>query len=165
MTRANIVIITGQGKFNFQSNSSAYPSLMMEPIIKFVGSTASRNAIFKGNLDFYDNPDSFALSELIDKCGLTLGRIGNFSYHYEIDFVLKHIKVWDNNLRWVNAPSDWRERGYNCWENEKGKYGWTNWVKDKLLYSKRFDELVVGVNDYDPVFADNIFEEAEKIAR
>lgn len=163
MTRANIVIITRQGKFKFQSNSSAYPSWIMEPILRFIGSAAS-NLLETGKIVFYDAPDTFALSELIDKCGLTLGTIGNFSYHYEIDFVNKTIKVWDSNTRWVNAPIDWKERGYGCWENEKGKYGWTNWVKGKLLYSKRFDELVVGVNDYDPVFADNIFEEAKKIA-
>ena len=35
MTRANFIIVTEQGKFKMQSNSSAYPSQMMEDIIKF----------------------------------------------------------------------------------------------------------------------------------
>ena len=163
MTRANIVIITNQGKFYFQSNSSAYPSLMMKPIILFATSTASKNAIFNNTIGYYDNPDTFALSELIDNCGLTLGSIGNFSYHYEIDFVKQTIKVWDSKTRWVNAPIDWRERGYNCWESDKGKYGWTNFVKGKLLYFKKFDELVADVVGSGVLLFANVIEESEKI--
>ena len=63
MTRANFIIVTEQGKFKMQSNSSAYPSQMMEDIIKFATSTASKNAIFdkakgidESVIGFYPSP-------------------------------------------------------------------------------------------------------------
>lgn len=163
MTRANFLVITKEGKFNFQSNSSAYPSYMMEAVIKFATSTASKNSVFKTPIGFHPSPETINLSEFIDDCGLTLGKIGNPTYYYEIDFVKQTVRVWNNKLRWINAPIDWRERGYNCWENKKGSYGWTEWVKNKLIYSKRFDELVVDVEEGEVILFKGVIEEAKKI--
>lgn len=163
MTRANIVIITTQGRFKFQCNSSAYPSNMMESIIRFACSTASKNAIFDGGIGFYDNPDCFALSKFIEDCGLELGSIGNFSYHYEIDFVKRTIKVWDSKTRWVKAPSNWKERGYICTESKNGQYGWSDWFKNKLIYSVNFIALVVDIVDGYVVLNDEKLNEAVNI--
>jgi hypothetical protein len=115
---------------------------MMGDILDFAVSTASFNAIFDGKLGFYDNPDTTDLADLITSCGLTLGSVGNFNYIYEIDFVKQTLKVWRYTTRWVNAPENWKEKGWVCWLGDNGRYGYTNWVKGKLLFSKAFFELV-----------------------
>lgn len=161
MTRANFIIVTRQGKFKFQSNSSAYPSYMGESILEFALSTASTNG--GATNGFYDNPDSRELSNFIENCGLTLGHVGNPSYFYEIDFVKQHVKAWDNKLSWVNAPLDWKERGWSCWEGKNGKFGYTNWVKGKLIYNKRLSELLDKVLDNKPIMKEGVKTEFEAI--
>ena len=44
MTRANFTIITKQGKFKMQGNSSCYPSNTMCAVLDFATSTASDNS-------------------------------------------------------------------------------------------------------------------------
>ena len=143
MTRANFLIITENGKFNLQGNSSCYPSNTMANVIKFAISTHSFNAIFEGKLGFYGSPNSRDIAEFIDSVGLTFGKIFNASYYYEIDFVKQTIKVWDYKTRWLNAPLDWKEKGWKgCYEGKNGKWGFDNFVKGKLLYNKNFVDLV-----------------------
>lgn len=163
MTRANITIITGQGNFKFQANSSAYPSWMMENLLKFATSTATTNSNFNGEIWFYDEPDSFNLSDFINSCGLTLGHVGNPSYFYEINFVKQTVKVWDYKTRWVNAPTLWKEKGYHCYQNKDGVWGWTVFGKGKVIYKKGLKELVKAVKGSDVILFDNVVEEAEKI--
>lgn len=153
MTRANFYIVTRAGKFKFQANSSAYPSEMMAPVLIFAASTASNNP---GAINgFYQEPDSNAIATLIETCGLTFGYVGNFSYHYEIDFIKQTVTVWGETSRWVNAPLDWVEKGWNCYKGSGNKgYGYTTWVKGKKIYSKAFKNLI---NDA------NILSEAESI--
>ena len=140
MTRANITIITRQGKFQFQGNSSMYPSNTMGDIFKFATSTINRH---NGKIDFWDEPGSCDLSTFIEECGLTLGQIGNPSYYYEIDFKTKLVKVWDYKMRWVSAPIDWEAKGWRgCYDNGKGKFGYDSVVKGKLLYSKGFRDMI-----------------------
>ena len=143
MTRANFTIITEQGKFKLQANSSAYPSNVMDDLLKFAMSTATENA--GGINGFYDEPDPEALSNFINDLYLTLGHVGNPTYFYDVDFVNKRVKVWGYASRWINAPSDWKERGWNCWVGKNGKYGYTSFVKGRNLYDKSFDEVLVDV--------------------
>lgn len=171
MTRANFTIVTKQGKFKMQSNSSAYPSNMMESIIKFATSTASNNAIFDKDagidekvIGFYPEPESRAISEFVEACGLSFGSVGNPTYFYEIDFVNRHVKVWENRLSWVNAPADWKERGWNCLEGKNGKFGYTNWVKGKMIYNKPLKELVKEVKDFEVVLNEGVITQAENIS-
>lgn len=144
-TRANFLIVTDRGKFNFQANSSAYPSNTMKDVLTFAVSTASRNALFNkenGGLGFYGNPDSWDLSAFIASVDLTLGTVGNPSYYYEIDFVQKHVKVWDYKPRWVNAPVDWEAKGWKgCYPNSKGQFGYDSVCKGKILYNQPFKAL------------------------
>lgn len=170
MTRANFTIVTSQGKFKMQSNSSAYPSNFMGDIIKFATSTASNNAIFEKDngidenvLGFYPDPDSREIANLVEACGLSFGFVGNPSYYYEIDFVNKHVKVWENRLSWVNAPADWKARGWHCWEGKNGKFGYTNWVKGKMIYNKTLKELVKSVENFNVELNEGVVEFAEKI--
>ena len=170
MTRANFIIVTEQGKFKMQSNSSAYPSQMMEDIIKFATSTASKNAIFdkakgidESVIGFYPSPDSRDISNLVEACGLTFGHVGNPSYFYEIDFVNKHVKVWDSRISWVNAPIDWKERGWNCWIGKNNRYGYSNWVKGKKIYDKSLKELVKNVEDFKVELNEGVIAFAENI--
>jgi hypothetical protein len=161
MTRANIYIITSQGKFKFQSNSSAYPSNIMDSIIHFALSVVSG----REETPVYDQPDSRELSKFIDELGLTIGLVGNFSYVYEIDFTQCTIKVWENSLRWVTAPADWKERGWNCWIGGKNKtYGYTNWVKGKNIYNKTFDSLIDGHDGQQVKLKHNVLHEAQACA-
>ena len=148
-TRANFLIITEHYKAKFQSNSSAYPDNMMESMFKFVAGTASRNAIFDGKIGFYE-PESFGLSELIEECGLSLGWVGNPSYYYTFDFVKKTLEVLGYKLRWIKAPADWQERGWNCYQDYNGKhegYGWHSNVKGKKLLSLSFNDMITDVID------------------
>jgi hypothetical protein len=162
MTRANIVIITRQGKFNFQCNSSAYPSNVMAIVLKFATSTASTNS--GATNGFYDAPDSRELAEFIEDFGLTLGHVGNPSYFYDIDFVKQTVKVWDKKQRWVTAPADWKERGWNCYESKKGVFGWHTDIKGKLIYEKKFSELVNKVVNHEVFLNEGVVEEAINIA-
>jgi hypothetical protein len=143
MTRANVIIVTTQGKFKFQANSSAYPSYFGKTMFNFIRHCATQNlgASPVNGIGFYE-PESNILSELINDLGLSLGSVGNFDYVYEFDFVKRTFKVWESKLSWVNAPIDWRERGWNCWLGKNGKFGWSNWVKGKLIFNSTFYDMV-----------------------
>ena len=171
-TRANLTIVTKQGKFKMQSNSSAYPSHMMEAIIKFATSTASNNAIFDKEagidekvLGFYPEPESWDLATFIEACGLTFGSVGNPSYFYEIDFVNRHVKVWGRTSRWINAPVDWKEKGWaGVYEGKNGKIGYMDCnIRGKMIYHKTLKELVKEVNNNEPVLNEGVITFAENI--
>ena len=89
MTRANIVIIDQYGqKGKFQANSSAYPEFIGPLLLGLISNCFSVNRAFEdkpNNFGFY-SPDSIELSQLISDAGLTIGHVGNFSYHYEVNF-------------------------------------------------------------------------------
>jgi len=143
-TRANIVIVTEQGKFKFQANSSAYPSNFAKPIFEFIRSLATKNLgcrNLENGIGFYE-PDSITLPELISDLGLSLGTVGNFCYVYEIDFVKKTLRVWEEKISWINAPEDWKERGWNCWIGKNGKYGYSNWIKGKKIFDSKFIDML-----------------------
>ena len=107
--------------------------------------------------------DSRDISNLVEACGLTFGHVGNPSYFYEIDFVNKHVKVWDSRISWVNAPIDWKERGWNCWIGKNNKYGYSNWVKGKKIYDKSLKELVKDVEDFKVELNEGVIAFAENI--
>ena len=173
MTRANFTIVTKEGKFKMQSNSSAYPSNMMEDIIKFATSTASKNAIFdkergidESIVGFYPEPESRAISEFVERCGLSFGSVGNPTYFYEIDFVNRHVKVWGTTSRWINAPVDWKEKGWQgVWEGTNGRMGYRdNNVRGKLIYNKPLKELVKDIKDFEVELNEGVVTFAENIS-
>ena len=140
MTRANFEIICGYPKKHcFEKGSDGYLSGVMGDIFKFILSCAH---IDGGNLEFYESPAAWDLAAFIKECNLTLGHVGNFCYAYEIDFKKKTVKAWNSNTRWVNAPENWEERGWSCYKNEKGKWGYTTWVKGKMLINIKFKEMI-----------------------
>ena len=162
MTRANFLIVTGDGKFKMQGNSSCYPSNIMAPILNFATSTASRND--GATNGFYDRPDSWEISKFIEAVGLTFGSVGNPNYFYEIDFVKQSLKVFDTKSRWVNAPKDWKEKGWGGVYEEKGKIGYRDCnVKGKCLYNKTFNQLVETIVGDAIILNKGIVEEAEAI--
>jgi len=137
-TRANFLIVTEQGKFKFQANSSAYPERILPDIFQLLQDSAYRS---QSNVVF--DIDCGGLSKLIDNCSMTLGEVGNPSYYYHINMVEKTVKCWDYKLGWAYAPVDWRERGWNCWIGGKKKqYGYTTWKRGKLIYSKSFQDII-----------------------
>ena len=143
MTRANFEIICKDGKFYLQGNSSCYPSWTMGDVIKFATSTRSLNSIFDNKLGFYENPNSRDIAEFIENLGLTFGSVGNPSFYYQIDFLNKVVKVWESKTRWINAPLDWKAKGWKgCYEGTKGRFGYDTWVKGKCIYQKSFFDLI-----------------------
>jgi hypothetical protein len=162
MTRANVEIIVGAHrakKFYFQSNSSAYPSYMLEFVVKAVQSTYSQN---KGAIDkFYTDIEGVDLSELVGNCDLRLGKVGNPSYYYIMDFHRKRLIVRESQSYWVNAPYDWREKGWvGCYKGSNGRYGYDGIRKGKIIFDAHFSQLVgergrmktVKVNPEDNIF-------------
>jgi len=150
MTRANFTIITNEGKIKLQCNSSAYPSEIMKPLLLFAISTYAKNNYFgEGKDGFYENPEGFYLGEFIRDLNLSIGHVGNPSYYYEIDFVKQTIKVWANAMYWVNAPSDWKERGWYCYLYKSNNYGYHAWRKGKLIYNNTFRNVTAVITQKD----------------
>lgn len=142
MTRANFLVITENGKFKFQGNSSCYPSYIFEYIVRFATSVKSSNLGAKDG--FYTSPDSSDIAEFIENIGLTFGYVGNPTYYYKIDFINREVKIFDTKSKWVNAPIDWEEKGWRgCYQNDKGQFGYMDcWSKGKCIYKKTFIQLV-----------------------
>ena len=155
MTRANVHLITNQGTFKLQGNSDMYPSSVFPSIFNLVSNTMSEN---------YDwvkqGPDGNTLSTFISEQNLTLGSVGNFSYFYEINFTTRVVKCWENKLSWVNAPENWKERGWNCWIGKNGKFGYTNWVKGKCIFQKSFEEMTSKINTFEYQVNENLLSKS-----
>lgn len=163
MTRANITVLTIYGKYKFQANSSAYPSNVIEPIINFATSVVSNNAVFNGKIGMYDEPCSSDLSTFIEEVGLTFGHVGNPSYYYDIDFVKGEIRVYDTNVRWINAPIDWEEKGWRgLYEGKNGKLGYHSIIKGKNLLTYSILDLAF-INDEKVVINKDIVERLKKV--
>ena len=150
MTRANFYIIAGYPKMHtFERGSDGYPSGVMEDIFKFVLSVAKVDKE-KKELSFWDNSNGQDLANFISDCNLILGHVGNFSYAYEINLKERTVRAWESTTRWINAPKDWKEKGWSCYENKKGVAGYTTWVKGKKLFDVKFSEMIIveGENAY-----------------
>lgn len=119
MTRANLLVITRFGRFKFRWGSDAYPEDVREFLVKL----ARMNEM----------PSVDWLAENNPAGNLTPGTVGNPYYYYEVDQLKHTVTMWDSDVYWVNAPDDWKERGYNCWQGKNGRYGYSNWRKGKKL--------------------------------
>lgn len=163
MTRANFLIVTADGKFKMQGNSSCYPSNVMADVLKFATSTASSNSGASNN--FYDRPDSRDIANFIDAVGLTFGSVGNPSYFYEIDFVKQTVKVFGTKSRWINAPSDWEAKGWRgLYMGKNNRLGYMDCnVKGKCIYHEYFINLVVKISDDEMTVDVYKVKEAEEI--
>lgn len=141
MTRANFVIITPDGKFKLQANSSAYPSEIMRPIAELVSSVASDNG--GATNGFYERPESLDFAKFVEDVGLTLGHVGNPTYFYTIDFVQKRVFVWGTCSRWINAPVDWEAKGWRgVYLGKNGKMGYRDCnIKGKKIFDGSFGLL------------------------
>ncbi len=143
MTRANIDIICGfPKKHSFEVPNSGYLNQIMPEIFKLIASCAHSNYDDNKKMEFYDNVGGQDLAKFIESCNLTLGHVGNFSYAYEIDFKKQTVRAWESTDRWVNAPINWKERGWVCNETRKGKAGYTTWVRGIKLVDLTFAEMV-----------------------
>ena len=118
MTRVNIILIDHGKKYYFNIGSDCYP----ETIIPWLKELVRRNYVDMAHF-FGVNPAG----------NLQLGKIGNPYFIYEVDLDNGIIRAWSTQVRWRNAPEDWRARGWNCWLGENGKYGFPVWVKGKRV--------------------------------
>ena len=119
MTRANLLLITKYGTFKFEWGSDAYP----EDVKDFLIALAKMD----------EAPDVDWLAEHNPAGRLCPGTIGNPYYYYEVNQKTRTVRMWDSTTYWINAPADWKERGWHCWKGTNGRDGYTNWRKGKLL--------------------------------
>ena len=119
MTRANILIISDGNKFKLRIGSDGYPADVLPILIPY-----------KDARDYYE----LDLRQFVIDLGLTLGHIGNPCYYYDLNLDDHWLKAWKSTMYWVNAPENWRERGWNCHLGGNGKYGYENWRKGILVY-------------------------------
>ena len=119
MTRANLLVITRFGRSKFEWGSDAYP----ESVREFLKQLAAMKEM----------PDVDWLAENNPAGPLTPGTVGNPYYYYEVNQLKGTVTMWDSSIYWVNAPEDWKARGWNCWQGENGRYGYSNWRKGKRL--------------------------------
>lgn len=132
-TRANILVIQEcfPKKVNFEIASSGYPSYVLDTLVNFCTEHIIKYG--SGEKKLYNRIDGMALRDFTNDLCPTISVVGNPSYIYEIDLVKGTLKVWNTKTKWVNAPLDWKERGWNCWLGSNNKYGYTTWCKNKLL--------------------------------
>jgi hypothetical protein len=163
MTRANFLIVTADGKFKMQGNSSCYPSNTMAAVLNFACSTASDNSGAKQG--FYDRPESNDIATFIEAVGLTFGTVGNPCYFYEIDFVKQTVKVFGTKSRWINAPVDWEAKGWRgLYLGKNGRMGYRDCnIKGKCIYNKTLSQLVDGIYGGATLLNKGVVEEAEAL--
>jgi len=101
-------------------SSDGYPENMLDPL-----------KIFSGNLIYLG-------SEL----NLSIKPAGNFNYYYNVDCDAGTLSTYESQIYWRNAPSNWKERGWNCWANKKGNYGWNEWRKGKKLDTYKYPKCI-----------------------
>lgn len=134
-TRANILIIQGgfPKKVYFERINSGSPDQILLELINFC-----EKQYYNGKL--YDRTMSDNIISLMVDLGLEVSQVGNFSYQYEIDLIKGTLRVWNSKTRWITAPADWQERGWNCHFNGKS-YGYTTWCKNKRLFNIDISKL------------------------
>jgi hypothetical protein len=126
MTRANLCVITKCSRFQLEWGSDAYPDTVRD----FLKSLATLGYV----------PDVDWLAQQNPAGPLSPGVVGNPYYYYEVNQRTQSVRIWKAEIYWVNAPVDWKERGYNCWQNEQGRWGYSNWRKGKLLETFKVEE-------------------------
>ena len=125
MTRANITIRSLGRKFELQLGSDGYPEEVV-PILK---------EQLKAT-DYY----GFDLYILTHNFNVSLGHVGNPYFYYDLDLDENTLKCYKATTYWVNAPENWKERGWYCWLGENGKYGYTNWRRGRLIQFEKLEE-------------------------
>jgi hypothetical protein len=122
MTRANFEIVYDGQSVKLQMGGDGYPENVL-PIIENIMAKFENHCV------------SFTFGEIISKLFLFPGHVGNFCYYYKIDLDTETVTCWESNTYWVNAPKDWKEKGWSCWMGKNGKYGYTNWRKGKKVFA------------------------------
>lgn len=118
MTRGNLTIKCYKNKWLFQISSDGYPEDIVPSLLKII------------KLNVYD----IYLDTIQNLIGnVALGHVGNPCYYYDIDLVEKTIKVYESKTYWVNAPDNWKELGWYCWQGSNGKMGYIDWRKGKKI--------------------------------
>ena len=121
MTRANLTIKFYDNKWKFEMNDYPLPNNVVPKLLLMIDTCKTQYEI--------------DLSKLQDYFGdMSLGHIGNADYFYEIDIHKRTINVWDSKIKWINAPSNWKERGWlGIYEGKNGRMGYTSIVKGKKI--------------------------------
>ena len=120
-TRANLTIKYYDNKWKFEMNSYPIPKDVVPQLLLMVDKCKNQHDLCLS-----------MLQEAFDD--MSLGHIGNADYFYEIDLVKKTINAYESKMTWINAPSNWKERGWlGIYEGKNGRMGYTSIVKGKKI--------------------------------
>jgi len=124
VTRANLLIVTKDGhKIKLYWSSDAYP----DTVGAMLWALARRE----------HEPTLENLADQNPAGELCFGYVGNPYYFYEVDQSAQTVMAWHATQRWVNAPEDWRARGWRCYLGDNGRFGYPNWVKGRPITIER----------------------------
>ena len=122
MTRANLIIKRAHERtIELHWGSDAYPE-QVKPFLEALIHEVAGDSL---------NVNDFA--EHNPAGNISFGLVGNPYFIYEVDLSAKHARGWSTKTRWVNAPQDWKARGWGCYLGENGRYGYPTWVKNHLV--------------------------------
>jgi len=144
MTRANIIIFQDcfPKKVYFELTSSAYPSHVLDSIVRFCTEHIFRHTKPEGQTKtIYNRISDIALRDFVQDLCPSISQVGNPDYFYDIDLITGTLKVWKYKNKWIYAPLDWKEKGWHCCEEKNGRAGYTKAVRGKLLLNMSIFQL------------------------
>jgi hypothetical protein len=120
-TRANVTIKTTKGTFLYEIPSSADEPENLKILQNW-----------SGDMPF--------LQELY----LSPGHVGNPSLYYDVDAIKGTITVRKAQSFWVNAPKDWKERGWTCYrkDDNPNQYGYHSYRRGKVMVTYSYPEAL-----------------------
>jgi len=120
-TRGNVTIKTKHGTFMYEIPSSADEMDNIKLLENWSG----------------DMPE---LQEL----HMNPGHVGNPSIFLDVDAIKGTLTIRKAQSFWVNAPEDWRERGYICYQSDKDykQWGYHSWRRGNVIMRHTYPEAL-----------------------
>lgn len=120
-TRGNVTVKTRHGTFYYEIPSSADEMDNIKLLQNWSG----------------DMPD---LQELY----MNPGHVGNPSIFFDVDAIKGTLTIRKAQSYWVNAPEDWREKGWVCYEkdDDPSRYGYHTYRRGKVIMRHTYPEAL-----------------------
>jgi len=121
MTRGNLTIKSYGNKWLFEMSNYPVPEDVVPELLIILSEFNHRKDIPLSRLrDTFDD--------------MHFGHIGNPDYIYEVDIEKKEIAAWETRNKWVNAPDNWDEKGWNgIYKGKNGRMGYMSVAKGKRI--------------------------------
>lgn len=120
-TRGNVTVKTIHGTFMYEIPSSADEMENINLLKNWSGDMPELQ-------DLYLNP----------------GHVGNPSIFLDVDAIKGTLVIRKAQSFWVNAPEDWKERGYTCYQSDKDykQWGYHSWRRGKVIMRHTYPEAL-----------------------